>query len=150
MLLPVTGPRISSEITSSLQLPQSIVLPLRLSLKYFRAICWLLINYVLFTYSWCQSRDFPRVTEQDSCARCWLFHNIYKRQNPSHLFYFLLSSTSFYGTCFATLTGNPLPQLSPVHHFLHCSNLHKLRPSAVVAAEKVSLEYSKAQIQGEK
>lgn len=112
MLLPVTGPTIISESAVPLQLLLCIVLPQRFSFKYVRAIYWLLINDVLFTYSWYQSRDFPTVTEQDSCARCWLFHNIYKRQNPSHLFLYLCSPTSFYGTCFATLTGKLLPPLS--------------------------------------
>lgn len=89
-----------------------IVLPWRFSFKYFRAIYWSLINYELFTLSWYQSRDFPKVTEPDSCARCWLFLNIYKRENLSSFFFYLHSSTSFYGTCFAPLTGNLLRPLS--------------------------------------
>lgn len=127
-----------------------IVLPWRFSFKYFRAIYWSLVNYELFTHSWYQSRDFPKVTEPDSCARCWLFLNIYKRENLSSFFstciplhhFMALVLPHWQATCFA--------HYLPVQHFLHRSNLHKLPHSTIVEAEKVSLEYSKAQIQGEK
>lgn len=109
---------------------------------------WLIMSFSLT--AGIRAGTFPRSQSQTAVpdVGCSL---IFTKERTSRLFFstciplhhfMALVLPHWQATCFA--------HYLPVQHFLHRSNLHKLPHSTIVEAEKVSLEYSKAQIQGEK
>lgn len=106
--------------------------------------CWLIMCFSIT--AGIRAGTFPQSQSKTAVpdVGCSL---IFTKGRTSHIFFL---PTFHYIIWFCHSEATCFTHYPPVHHFLHCSNLHRLPPSTIVEAEKVSLEYSKAQIQGEK
>lgn len=146
MLLPVTGPRIISQTAAPLQLLLCIVFHRGFLSSIFEPFtdCWLMVGLSLTAAI--RAGTFPR--SQSTTAVPDVGRSIIFIKGRTFLIFFFVPMFLYiiFWHLFCPTDGQAASPL--IHPFMH--SLHKLPPSPAVAAEKVSLEYSKAQIQWEK